>query len=448
MKFQNVKGTRDFYPEDLAVRNWLVERWRSVSLRHGLLEYDGPTFEYLDLYKAKSGEAIVADLFHFEDRGGRQLALRPEMTPTLARMVAARAQSLSKPIKWFSVPHFFRAERPQRGRLREFWQWNVDILTEEGEDTLLADVECIFVALDLLREIGLAPSQVEMRINSRVLLAEILVAAGLPEQAHGTVYAVLDKRDKLPPEVFEAELKRLNLAESQLAALIELGRAPAGQGLEAVQRLTAGRPSAAAALGRLQEVMSILNELGIGAYCHVDFSVVRGLAYYTDLVFEAFSTGTLRRAILGGGRYGQLLESLGGPPLSGVGFGMGDVILVDQLGEMGLLPQALPGMEFFVATDGDVELAQIMRAVALVRQRGHSCGLSYRRGALKKQLQQAVSHNAAHVIILSQDFASGVLRLKNLERGEQVDTSVQEFTRALERPGGVREMFRAGPAVR
>ncbi|MEP0842849.1 MAG: ATP phosphoribosyltransferase regulatory subunit, partial [Phycisphaerae bacterium] len=155
MKFQNPKGTRDFYPEDMAVLNWIMDGWRRVSLRNGFEEYEGPIFEYLDLYKAKSGEGIVSELFHFEDRGGRALAIRPEMTPTLARMVAARAQSLPRPIKWFTLPRLCRAERPQRGRLREFFQWNADIL---GADEVLADAECIFTALDFFREAGLTPA--------------------------------------------------------------------------------------------------------------------------------------------------------------------------------------------------------------------------------------------------------------------------------------------------
>ena len=200
-KIAPVKGTRDFYPEAMAVRNWIVEGWRGASRRNGFVEYDGPIFEHLQLYTAKSGDEIVEQLFSLTDRGGRDLAIRPEITPTLARMVNQKINALARPIKWFSVPRLCRAERPQKGRLREFFQWNVDVV---GEDAVLADAECIYTAIDFLRSVGLGPGDVVVRYSSRALLAAILRAMGFGAEQLDTVYVLLDKRAKLPDEAFHA----------------------------------------------------------------------------------------------------------------------------------------------------------------------------------------------------------------------------------------------------
>jgi len=332
LKFQNVKGTRDFYPQEMAVRNWLVEKWRKISQRNGFVEYDGPTFEYLDLYTTKSGQEIVSQLFSFEDRGGRKLALRPEMTPTLARMIASRANSLPKPIKWFCVPGFFRGERPQRGRLREFLQWNVDIIEETDKPGNVSDAECIFVALDFLTDVGFSSDQVEMRISSRELLAQLLSALGFTELQHEDVYAVLDKRDKLPEEVFVEELDKLGMTPDQREQLLRLGEVRDDAAFALAEEVLGGAQCDDSPLGRLQGVLNILGLMQVRDYCTFDLGVVRGLAYYTGIVFEAYSKGTLKRALCGGGRYSNLVGVLGGPKnLTGIGFGMGDVIVLDQL---------------------------------------------------------------------------------------------------------------------
>ena len=193
-----VKGTRDFYPDQMRQQQWLIEAWRRVSLRNGFEEVGGPVFEYLELYTVKSGEGIVSELFSFEDRGGRQLALRPEFTPTLARMINQKINSLPRPIKWFSMPRCCRAERPQKGRLREFFQWNIDIV---GADSILADAESIYTAIDYLRSVGLTSDDVEARISSRSLLAAMLLAQGFAEDHLNGLYTLLDKRPKVSPMI-------------------------------------------------------------------------------------------------------------------------------------------------------------------------------------------------------------------------------------------------------
>ncbi|MHC4694946.1 MAG: ATP phosphoribosyltransferase regulatory subunit [Planctomycetota bacterium] len=203
MKIPPVKGTRDFYPQDMARRNWIIDGWKKISVRNGFEEYDGPIFEYLKMFQIKSGDEIVEQLFSFKDRGERDLALRPEITPTLARMVNQQINSLPKPIKWFSVPRLFRAERPQKGRLREFFQWNIDII---GVDDVLADAEVIFTTIDYLRSVGLKHKDVRVKISSRKLLASSLMNIGIPETQLGPLYSLLDKYSKIPGDTFEKML--------------------------------------------------------------------------------------------------------------------------------------------------------------------------------------------------------------------------------------------------
>lgn len=422
-KFQAPKGTRDFYPDQMAIRNWIVDCWRRVSLRNGFVEYDGPTFEQLDLYRGKSGDEIVSQLFHFTDRGGRELALRPEMTPTLARMVAARAQGLPKPIRWFCIPAMFRAERPQRGRFREFIQWNIDIL---GEDDVIADAECIFVLIDMFRELGLSPQQVEVKINSRALLASVLRAGGFDDHDLEPVYAVLDKRDKLPEEAFVATVEELTRDGQQRTTLLTLGQAKGPGGLESVRSLVTRDPEGIRHHESLKHVLDLLGSMGVGDYCVFDMGVVRGLAYYTGTVFEAFGKGTLGRAICGGGRYDELLADVGGPPMCGVGFGLGDAVIQEVLTELSLMPANIGELETFFVIDVEPALfGRVLSLVAQLRQRDVPAMFSYKRQPLVKQLRQASGRGAARVIIVDRQTAEhDQVAVKDLRTGVQVSMPV------------------------
>ncbi len=417
-KFQAPKGTRDFYPEDAAIRNWILDCWRRVSLRNGFVEFDGPTFEYLDLYRAKSGDEIVSQLFHFTDRGGREFALRPEMTPTLARMVAARAQTLPRPIKWFCMPTMFRAERPQRGRLREFIQWNIDIL---GEPDVSADAECIFVMVDLFRELGLTPQQVEVKISSRGLLAAILRSAGFAEANLEQVYAVLDKRDKLPEGAFVEAVQGVTTDARQKATVLALGQAKGPPGLESTRALVADNEAGQTHHTGLERLFGSLRALGAAEYCSFDMGVVRGLAYYTGVVFEAFGRGGLQRAVCGGGRYDGLLSEVGGPPLTAVGFGLGDVAVRDLVTEFGLVPETLGGVPTLFLIDADPAFFDRVLALASeLRRRNHAAVYSYKRQPLVKQLKQASGRGATRVIIVDQDTAANeMVAVKDLASGVQ-----------------------------
>lgn len=428
MQFQAPKGTRDFYPEDMAVRNWIVDAWRRVSLRNGFAEYDGPIFELLDLYRAKSGEGIVSELFHFEDRGGRELAIRPEMTPTLARMVGARANSLSRPIKWFSVPRLCRAERPQRGRLREFFQWNIDIL---GLDDVVADAECVYVAVDFFREVGLTPADMVMKINSRSLLAALLAAYGFEPERHAEIFAVLDKRDKLPADVFAESVQKITRSDAEQTTLLSISAAAGHTGLADLAGMAAGNEAAEREIARLNELFARLGDMGVGEYCAFDMGVVRGLAYYTGIVFEGFGKGQMQRAICGGGRYDQLLEVLGGPPMTGVGFGTSDVVIEVLLRELGKLPTVLaepPAVDFYLIDAGPEFFPTVLGLTGQLRQGGWRAEFSYRRQPVGKQFKAASAARAKRAVIVGVECTNRqVVTVKNLVTGQQFEVSLGSF---------------------
>jgi histidyl-tRNA synthetase len=394
MKIQPVRGTRDFYPEDMRLRRWLEDRFREVSLRHGFEEYDGPVFEHLDLYTAKSGEEIVGQLYNFEDRGGRRLALRPEITPTLARMINQRHASLPRPIRWFSIPRLWRAERPQRGRLREFFQWNIDIV---GDDSVTADAECIAVAVDLLREIGLTPEDVIVLIGSRRFLDAKLSEHGLARDAIDRLYAVIDKKRKVSPEAFHDMLVDALVGSSVQA--------------ETVVELVAG---GASEQKETQALFALLAQLGVAEYCKLDLSIVRGLAYYTGIVYEIYDRGQSMRAIAGGGRYDQLCDVLGGPKMPATGFGMGDVVLADLLAEKGKLRQLARELDCYVIGIGKGQ-EKVLEVVSACRRGREAEGKDKDKGLrtdfyhgtssnVGKQLKAAEAAGARFVLILREDL--------------------------------------------
>ncbi len=438
MKFQAVKGTRDFYPDDMAVRNAIFDAWRRVSLRNGFVEYDGPIFEYLELLTAKSGEEIVSQLFTLTDRGGRDLAIRPEMTPTLARMVGARAQALPKPIKWFSIPRLCRGERPQRGRLREFFQWNIDVVGEGGP---LADAETIFVAVDLLRELGLRPEDVVVKINSRPLVAALLTDAGIATADQDRAYALLDRTDKLPAEVIAEQWNE------HFAAQLPFGRVAemlAADSLDALETEARGGSSGKAA-GQLEEavttlrrVFDLLRNLGVTEYCDFDMHIVRGLAYYTGVVFEITARSGQARALCGGGRYDNLLAALGGPSLPAVGFGMGDVPLGLLLEEKGRRPESTNRPEAYLIDADPDAFGTVLDLAAKLRAEGIACVFSYRRQGVGKQLRDAGGRNAAAAVIVGQETRDrGVVTIKHFATGAQHELALAALLddpRAVLRP--------------
>ncbi|MCA9306019.1 MAG: ATP phosphoribosyltransferase regulatory subunit [Phycisphaerales bacterium] len=336
--FQAPKGTRDFYPEELLRRRYIAETWRAVSIRHGFEEIDGPTFEHADLYTVKSGEGILSELFSFRREGGDDLyALRPEFTPTLARMYAARARQLPSPTRWFCIPNFFRAENPQRGRLREFFQWNVDVL---GDTTPNADGDVAACLIDCLRTTGLGPDVVRLDINLKGTIADAAKFAGVSIERMESVYSYIDAIPKLNPAQRLERQEALGLTELEASRILDtLEKLRIEVGLPDADWERSGRIIEES---RFDDLMNAINALILRTFerwWYVNPYIVRGLAYYTGTVFEVIAEG--ERAIAGGGRYDNLIELFGGPPTPACGFGMGDVVLSLVLEDRGLMPKGM-----------------------------------------------------------------------------------------------------------
>lgn len=334
---QGPRGTRDFYPLEMAKRRWIEERWRKVAVRFGFEEIDGPRFEHLDTYTVKSGEGIVSELFSFTRAGGEtEFALRPEFTPTLARMVAAKASALPKPIKWFSIGPYFRAERPQRGRLREFLQWNVDMV---GDPSPEADAEIIACCVEFLTECGLTEKDVRVEINHRTVLAKILtVNNSIPEQFVDQMIEIVDAFKKISKDDFVARVSALLRRDEAFSTALyqKLGKLlEEHHSLEEMDTVFRENSDLSWGWHRYPE---LFRQVGLYEWCDYAPGLARGLAYYTGTVFEVHEATGAERAIAGGGRYDNLVELFGGPPTPAVGFAMGDVVLSLVLQDKGLMP--------------------------------------------------------------------------------------------------------------
>ncbi|HEY7896040.1 MAG TPA: histidine--tRNA ligase [Gemmatimonadaceae bacterium] len=387
-------GFRDFYPAELAERAHIFATWRDVARRFGFVEYDGPPLEPLELYTKKSGDEIVGQLYNFVDKGEREVALRPEMTPTFARMVAARANALRKPVRWFSIPQLFRYERQQRGRLREHFQLNMDIV---GEADVTADAELLAAAIDIMRQLGLGPDDVRARVSDRRILHGYLQASGVPDAAIPDVLAVVDKIDRQPRTVSEEKLAALGLATKAVRAVMDI---PEHRSLDAIKALLETRS------GRVVDdfirFAKYVEALGGGDYLQPDLSIVRGLAYYTGIVFELFDAKGELRAICGGGRYDTLLAQSGGPDLPALGFGMGDVVLGELLRERSKSGGDTTGLDCWIVTlGGDVpSIGDAMRAASTMRTAGLGVEYALRPQSTDKQLKAARSAGARFAVIL------------------------------------------------
>ena len=308
-RFQNLKGFRDFFPDECAARNYIFEVWRTVAKRYGFVEYEGPVLESTDLYTKKSGDEIVGQLFCFTDKGKRDVSMRPELTPTLARMAAARQRDFKKPLRWFSIGQFFRYEKHQKGRGREFYQFNCDIL---GEGNPAADAELAALAIDIMKELGFTCDDFRLRISDREAWTNFAGKSGVPDEKTGEFLQVIDKMERTKQDVFEKALDGFGLLPSDIKSFI-------ASGFEASENL--------------KTIIGDLEARGLGEFVEVDLSIVRGLAYYTGAVFEIFDIGKGMRAVAGGGRYDQLLGLIGGVDMPACGFAMGDMVITDLVRE-------------------------------------------------------------------------------------------------------------------
>jgi len=414
MQGQALPGFRDFYPEELAFRNSIFATWREVARRYGFQEYDGPPLEPLELYTEKSGEEIVQQLYAFEDKGGRKVALRPEMTPTLARLVGARAQALKKPIRWFSIPQLFRYERQQRGRLREHFQLNMDIIGETGP---AADAELIAAAIDIIRAFGFGPADVQARVSDRRVLKTLLLGGGLTEAQLPTAFAVIDKSERVPGDALAEILGKAGIGKREAASVFEVANL---RSMDTVSAALAKVQGGEAAGESLRTVITALGTMGLGEFVSVDLTIVRGLAYYTGVVFELFDRGKELRAICGGGRYDNLIKEIAGVDLPCVGFGMGDVVLGELLRERGNHAESPGKLDAFLVAVGGEDVAPVLTLAAGLRDRGIAVEYALRNQPIRKQLELAAARGAPRAVIIGPDERKAkVAVVRDLKTGKQ-----------------------------
>jgi len=402
---QPLPGFRDFLPNDCAVRNYIFQRWREVARRYGFVEWDGPVLEPTALYTKKSGAEIVGQLFNFTDKGDREVAMRPELTPTLARVVAAHDREFKKPLKWFSIPQCFRYEKQQRGRLREHFQFNADII---GEESLGADVESIALCVDLLRAFGFAASDFVVRVSDREFWIDFLRVQNVPEEKWQEVLQIIDKSEREPREKTAARLGPL--AEPAFKILDGEGGSP-----------------------KLDQVLAALKVRGLADFVEVDLGIVRGLAYYSGVVFEAFDRGGKLRALAGGGRYDNLIQQLsdGAVSLPAIGFAMGDVVLGELIGEIPAAKEKLQtaiaaqqNLDIYVVIAQEDRRADALANVQALRDQGHRVDYPLTPAKVGKQFQTAEQLGARVALLFGDEWPE--VKVKDLRTGEQTLVAHQE----------------------
>ncbi|MDA1341092.1 MAG: histidine--tRNA ligase [Verrucomicrobia bacterium] len=391
MTGQPLPGFRDFFPPEHAALRVIFQAWREASRCSGFTEYEGPELESLELYTEKSGEEIVGQLYHFQDKGEREVALRPEMTPTLARMVASQHRNYRKPIKWFSLPRLFRYERPQKGRHREHYQWNCDIV---GEKSVMAEAELIGTLCLGLSLLGLSAKDVVVKVSDRSWWDSFLEKEGVGEAERPGVLRALDRMEGATPEQRREKLGGLAPA----VEAVWQGRSEDSEAVQGVHRGVKG--------------------LGYGDWCETDYRVVRGLAYYTGVVFEVHDRAGKLRAVAGGGRYDGLLKRLGGEDLPAVGFGMGDAVLAELLREKGMSTPSAGGAEIFVVAES-AQQEMAWDVVGQLRRSGFSTDYDPGAGKWGKQLEMAEAKGARWALLVGREVGEGKLGVKELATRKQ-----------------------------
>jgi len=408
---QPVKGTREFYPPEMAIRNWLYENIRKVSESFGYSEYDGPYLEPIDLYAAKSGDELVKEQsFVFPDRGGNLITLRPELTPSLARMVAQKQRQLIYPLRWWSFGPFWRYEKPQKGRTREFFQWNIDLIGSKSPES---DAELIAICAEFFKQIGLSQKNVKLLINDRQLMDRKLSELGIDASLKKKTLKIIDRQDKMDRTTWKAYALDNGLTEEQFNGLTKiLGNK------DLIQEST-----------ELLNIFSVLDNLGVQEYVQFDPKIVRGLDYYTGVVFEARDIGKSTRAILGGGRYDDLVKDVGGEPLTGVGFAMGDVVLPIILEQYGLVPdlQINPTQILVTFFDEDSKADSLTTATAL-RKAGFSVQTYPEAEKIGKQLKYADRCAVKFAVIIGpEEKEQGIAQVKDIRTREQSSIPLAEL---------------------
>ncbi|MFZ9681902.1 MAG: histidine--tRNA ligase [Cephaloticoccus sp.] len=427
--FQTLPGFREFYPDDLARRNYLFRLWRQTAAAYGFAEYDAPVLEPLDLYKAKSGDEIEAQLFSFTDKGGREVALRPEMTPTVCRLVGAKANALKRPIKWFSIGEFYRYERMQKGRGRCFFQLNADIFGEPGPE---AETELIGLLVQCLCAFGLTEQDFYVRLSDRNLWFYYLAALGLDEARIRGVLGAVDRYEKYGDDAFKGYTEQFGALDEALKAkvlaFLQIKSLPALESL-----LTPlGDDRIAARLADWRKLLGNLAAMGLERFIEVDLGVVRGLAYYTGFVFEAFDRKGELRAIAGGGRYDDLVGKLGNADLPAVGFAIGDMTFALLLEQRGLTPALVHAPEVYCVIGGESERKAAFGVIQALRAAGFRVDYPLKDVAFGKQFKAAAEAGARLALIFGSDeLAKGIVKVRDMNDRSERDVALGEIVAAV-----------------
>ena len=409
MKVQNLTGTRDFYPDLQREINYIFSNWRKVAISFGYEEMEGPLIEPTDLWTLKSGDELSGQMYNFTDKGGRSVAVRPELTPTVARMVAQKQKELSKPIKWFSMGRFWRYERPQAGRLREFFQFNLDCL---GVESMRADAEVIASAISIMEGFGLDERDFYVRLCNRRLIQDLLLQFVGKEKLQ-EVCRLIDKKDKLRKGDFELSLKDLGV--ERVEELVDFINENDLQNIDYQELTLEGKKG----YTELVELVKYLKNYGYEKYVKVDFSIMRGLDYYTSTVFEIFDRTGEFRAVAGGGRYDDLVSIFGGEKCPGIGYGMGDVVLGLFLKAKGKMPKLEKDVEYFVVVIGEV-YEDALRVVKRLRSEGKNVEIAVSDLNTQKQLNYAQKVNAKNLIFVGEEeLKRGKFKVKNVYSGKE-----------------------------
>lgn len=410
--FQSLPGFREFYPDALTRRSHIFRMWRQTATAFGFQEYDAPVLEPLELYRTKSGDEIEAQLFSFTDKGGREVALRPEMTPTVCRMVGARANALKRPIKWFSVAEYYRYERAQKGRERAFFQFNADVFGEPGPE---AEIELIALLAQCLRGFGLTAEDFYIRLSDRNLWFLYLAALGLDDARIRAVLSAVDKFEKIGDDAFKPYAEEFGALDDTLKArILEFLAIKTLPALEQTLGAVAGE-RLGARLADWRKLLGGLEAMGLAPFVQVDLGVVRGLAYYTGFVFEAFDRKGELRAIAGGGRYNDLVAKLGGPELPAVGFAIGDVTLGLLLEARGLMPTFVQSCDVYCVIGGEAERRAAFADINALRAVGCRVEYPLKDVGFGKQFKLAADSGARLALIYGGDeLAKGVVKLRDM----------------------------------
>jgi len=420
---QPVKGTRDFFPDEMRLRNWLFEVWRNVSEQAGFEEYDTCVLEHEELYVRKTGDEISKQLYSFEDKGGRRLSLRPEMTPSLARLVLQQEKSLSFPIKWFSMPQCFRYERMTKGRRREHFQWNADII---GQHEVVAEAEILMLLISACESMGLSTNDFRVFINDRRILNAILSQINVPQVLHSEVMVIMDKRDKIPPEALSKMLEEMRMTTKQVGQLNEYLSKSDLEELRENLKNTEG-------IEELQHLMKLMETAGYKNYLQFDISIVRGLSYYTGAVFEVNSPEKQHRAICGGGRYDSLLSTYGGETVPAVGFGFGDVVVLDVLKELERFPELPRKLDYTIIPFANEQIGTALKIAAGLRLQGSTVDCNFSMKKMKKMMQQAHESGAAKAILLFPDeLSDDKVVIRDMQLHEQKPVRITDLFSSAE----------------